>query len=262
MEYSVIKLEINNNIATIFLNREKASNAINDAMIDEMIDACHEVSTNDNVRVVILRGEGKAFCGGGDVKEMVQTRNRDTAAVCKHMDHFSSLVKALFNIPKPVVAAVEGIAVGAGANLVLACDIIVATEETKFSEIFAQLGLIPDAGGTYLLTRAVGKVRAMEMIFTKRMIPASEALEMGMINKLVKKENLEATVMEYAEMFAEGPTLAYKMVKKLVQQSFETNFETAMLCESQCQSIALLSNDFQEGLSAFVEKRIPKFAGK
>ena len=168
----------------------------------------------------------------------------------------------LAELPKPVIAAVNGAATGAGMNVALAADIAIAAEGVKFSEIFGNVGLAPDVGGTYLLPRVVGRAKAKEIVMTYRMIPAQEALELGIVNQVVPAEELEPTVRALAERIAQGPTFALALGKKLINRSFEVDIRTALDMECMAQSLAGNSRDHQEGVAAFFEKRKPNFQGK
>jgi len=168
----------------------------------------------------------------------------------------------LVNFPRPTLAMVEGVAVGAGCNLALACDLVVASEDAKFGEVFAKIGLVPDGGGTYLLPRLVGLARAKELIFTAEIIDAAEALRLGLINRVVPARELAAVTRDLAERIAAGPPLALRMAKELVNRAAASDLDTALNLEAFAQGVAIASDDHQEGVSAFFEKRRPRFTGR
>lgn len=262
MIYENIIYKVEDGVATLSLNRPDSYNAVNAAMVYELIDACEEIASDSKVRVVIFKGEGKAFCAGGDVKEMKETKNRNLQDTIAYVKLFNTMAGKLINLPKPVVTSIQGIAVGAGCNLAFAGDIVVISKKAKFSEIFSNIGLIPDAGGTYLLPRLVGRTKAKEHVFLHTMIGADEALELGMVNRVVEPEELDKEVMNLAKELAKGPTLAYAAAKKLINKSFETNLADALEDEAYQQSIAFMTEDYAEGRDAFLEKRNTNYKGK
>lgn len=178
------------------------------------------------------------------------------------MERVSRLMIALDELPVPLIAAVNGAAVGAGMNIALCADLVIASEKAKFSEIFANIGSVPDLGGTYFLPRLVGRQRAKELIFSARMVSAEEALHLGLVTQVVAHEQLEETVLALAEKLAKGPTSAYALAKKLVNKSFEISLAAALHDEGMAQAISGSSQDFQEGLAAFQEKRPANFQGR
>lgn len=262
MTYENIIYKVEDGIATLSLNRPDSYNAVNAAMVYELMDACDKISNDSKVRVVILKGEGKAFCAGGDVKEMQETKDRNLHDTIAYVRLFNSMAVKLINLPKPVVTSIQGVAVGAGCNLAFAGDIIVASKKAKFSEIFSNIGLIPDAGGTYLLPRLIGRAKAKEHVFLHTMIGADEALQLGIVNRVVEPEELEAEVMNLAQELAKGPTLAYAAAKQLINKSFETNLVDALEDEAYLQSITFMTEDYAEGRDAFLEKRSANYKGK
>lgn len=261
MEYKTLKYSLDNKgIAKITLNRPEAMNALSSELFSEMLPLLDEVSRDDKVRVVIIKGEGRAFCAGGDLAEMKKGYGGNSGFY-KFMELANRFTVTLAELPKPVIAAVNGAATGAGMNVALAADIAIASEKVKFSEIFGNVGLVPDVGGTYLLPRAVGRSKAKEIIMTYRMITANEALELGIVNKVVAEDKLDETVEELALRIAAGPTFAFALGKKLVNRSFEMDINTALSMESMAQALAGNSEDHKEGVKAFFEKRKPEFKG-
>jgi 2-(1,2-epoxy-1,2-dihydrophenyl)acetyl-CoA isomerase len=261
MEYSTLLFTIKDGIGTITLNRPDKLNALNRAMIADLTKLSQALVTMDEVKVIIITGAGRAFCAGGDLAEMQSHSSDNSARQMKYMDTVSAMTIAYMNIPKPVIAAVNGPATGAGNNIALGADIIMASDKARFSEIFAQVGLVPDVGGTYLLPRVVGLSMAKELAFTMRMVDTEEARRIGMIHHVVPHDSLMEETLKLAKSLAGGPGFAYAMAKRLINRSFENDIHTVMDYEMFTQAICLLSNDCREGANAFLEKRNPVFKG-
>ena len=261
MSYQCLSCELKDGIATVKMNRPKELNAMSTPMFEELLDLFRKVDSDPDVRVVILTGEGRAFCAGGDVAEMKEGYGGATGFY-QNMELVNKAVIAVTELSKPVIAAVNGVATGAGMNIALAADIAIASDKAKFSEIFGNVGLAPDVGGTYLLPRLVGRQKAKEIVFTFRMIDAAEALQLGLVIKVVPLEELMGEVNKLAAKIAQGPTLAFALGKKMINRSFETDIRTMLDLESLSQSIAGVSHDHKEGTNAFFEKRPTKFIGK
>jgi 2-(1,2-epoxy-1,2-dihydrophenyl)acetyl-CoA isomerase len=261
MEYSTLSFEVKDAIGTITLNRPDKLNALNRAMIADLTKLSTALVSMEAVKVVIITGAGRAFCAGGDLMEMQSYSGDSSAQQMKYMDTVSTMTIAYINIPKPVIAAVNGPATGAGNNIALGADIAIASDKAKFSEIFAQVGLVPDVGGTYLLPRIVGLPKAKELAFTMRMVEAEEALRLGMVSQVVPHDSLMEQAYTLARSLVNGPSFAYAMAKRLLNRSFENNIHTVMDYEMFTQAICLLSHDCQEGANAFLEKRKPSFKG-
>ena len=261
MQYETIQFSIRANVGQIRLNRPKAFNAINTKMFLELTDAFQASADNGAVRAVLLSAEGRAFCAGGDIKEMVQGMDRTPQQLQEHVRNFTAMASALIDLTKPVVCAVQGAAAGAGFSLALACDVIFATEDAAFSQAFAQVGLIPDAGSTYLLPRVVGRSRAKELIFSHRVVRATEARELGIVSRIVPAGELYSAAFETAAEYARGPAFALGLAKRLVNHSFEQTVSSALAEEISGQYACLRTPDYVEGVAAFLEKRQPQFTG-
>lgn len=262
MEWKTLRLEVDGKgIATVTLCRPKEMNALSTTMFEELNVLLPQLNESTEVRAVILTGEGRAFCAGGDLAEM-KAGYGGNAGFYRHMEQANRCTAALVELNKPVIAAVNGAATGAGINLALAADIVFASEKAKFSEIFGNVGLIPDLGGTYLLPRIVGRAKAKEIVFTYRMIDATEALELGIVHKLTAPDALYGEAHAMAEKFAQGPTFAFSMGKDLINRSYETDLHTALHMEALSQALAANSKDHEEGVAAFFEKREHNFLGK
>lgn len=261
MELLHTAYEEKGSVAIIKLCNPDKMNALTNEMIADLFAITDKIRSSDHVRAAVVTGEGRAFCAGGDLEEL-ETCYGGPVGFARHMDGVSRMIAALAELPIPVIAAVNGAAVGAGMNIALACDMIIAAENAKFSEIFTNIGLVPDLGGTFFLPRLIGMQKAKELIFTAKTLLAQEAYELGFVNQVVAKEALLDTALAMAERFANGPTNAYALAKKMVNKSFEMDLKTALDYEGMMQSISGSSEDFKEGLAAFKEKRKPAYKGK
>ena len=224
----------------------------------EIVEALDEIEADPAARVVIVTGSGGHFCSGGDLRSM--SEKRLTAAEGRaRVEVLNRMVRRLVDFPRPTIAMVDGVAAGAGANLALCCDLIVASDRARFGELFWKVGLVPDGGGTWLLPRAVGLARAKELMFTADQIDAAEALRIGLVNRVVPATDLVATTRVLAERVAAGPPAVLRMVKHLVNRAAASDLSTALDLEAFAQGQALVGPDHQEGLRAFFEKRPPRF---
>jgi 2-(1,2-epoxy-1,2-dihydrophenyl)acetyl-CoA isomerase len=212
-------------------------------------------------RVLVLRGHDGDFCAGADMNKP-STRSPSAAETAARMRVISGAVTALHRLTKPTIAAVDGVAVGAGLNMAIGCDIVVATERARFAEIFVKRGLTLDFGGTWLLPRLVGLARARELALTGRIIGAAEALDIGLVSSVVAVEELDNAIAATAAQLARGAPLAQAMIKRALDRSSEMSFEQALAFEEHAQAILLASDDLQEGAAAFMEKREPRFKGR
>ncbi len=208
-------------------------------------------------RVLVLTGAGEDFCSGADVAEGVPVDD-----VARLMRSASNVSAALFELTRPTIAAVDGVAAGGGFNLALACDLIIATDRARFAQSFVRRGLAVDLGGTWLLPRRVGYGRAMEAVLTGRVITAEEAFDWGIVSRVVAPEDLESATTELADRLAAGAPLAQRFIKETMQRSFELSFREALDLEMDGQRICIASRDVQEGVRAFLEKRLPEFRGE
>lgn len=260
MNYSTLIYEEKDSIATIRLNRPESLNAVDTTMIREFIDVCDRIEGNDEIRAVVLLGNGKAFSAGGDIKEFETIKG--SAGFLNHMILGSTCVTKLYQLTRPVVTGIHGYTMGAGLNLALACDIIIAADNLKLSEIFGKIGFIPDAGGTYILPRLVGRAKAKELVFTYKTIDAQEALSIGLVTRVVAVEELEKAVYELAGELAKNATVSINLAKQLINRSYETDLQSMLDYERLAQTIAANTEDFKEGTAAFVEKRNAQFKGR
>jgi 2-(1,2-epoxy-1,2-dihydrophenyl)acetyl-CoA isomerase len=261
MGFSTILLEKSEHIATLTLNRPDARNAIDLVMREEIVAALDEMEADESGRVLIVTGAGQHFCAGGDVKTM-QAKRHTAAEGRARVELLNRMVLRLVNFPKPTLAMVDGFAVGAGFNLALACDLIVASDRARFGQLFSKIGLVPDGGGTYFLPRLVGPAKAKELVFTADIIDAEEALRLGLVNRVVPTGDLRQATLALAGRIAEGPPKVLALAKHLLNRSANVDLPGALELEAFAQSVALTGEDHQEGLRAFFEKRPPKFQGR
>ncbi len=255
----IIKSVING-VCELRLNRPEVFNSFNKNMALAFQDALHECEKNDEVRVVLITGEGKAFCAGQDLSEAIDPNGPELSHIVEK--HYNPIIERIRNIEKPVVAAVNGVAAGAGANIALACDITIAKKSASFIQAFSKIGLIPDSGGTFFLPRIIGVQKALALMMTGDKISAEEAERMNMIYKVVEDDLFESEVSIFVQKLALMPTKGLGLTKKAVNQSFVNNLSQQLEVEKDLQTEAGKTYDFKEGVNAFVEKRKPIFIGK
>jgi 2-(1,2-epoxy-1,2-dihydrophenyl)acetyl-CoA isomerase len=250
-------------IATLVMNRPDRLNALNNELGVALDEALGRLAKDDTVRVVVITGAGRAFCAGGDLAALGKSRQTGSTQELEPLLRAGmQLVLKMRTMPQPVIAAVNGAAAGAGMNIALAADIRVAAEEATFGQNFAKVGLFPDFGGTYFLPQLVGPSKAAELFYTGDMIDAKTALALGIVNHVVPSAQLGAEVKILAEKIAHGPLLAIRAVKKSLFTSGEKELSRALDNEVQEQIRCYLSDDCEEGIRAFFERRLPKFQGK
>ena len=257
---SSILLKIENKIGFITLNRPEVFNSFNREMallLQKTLDDC---ANDSNVRVIVITGSGKAFCAGQDLKEVTDPElNPGFRKILE--EHYNPIITKIRNIEKPIIAAVNGVAAGAGANIALACDVVVAAEGASFIQAFSKIGLVPDSAGTFFLPRLIGFQKASALMMLGDKITAAEAVQMGMIYKLYSLGIFEEEVNDLVTTLANMPTKALGLTKRLLNQSLTNNLEKQLALESDLQIEASSSNDYNEGVKAFVEKRKPTFNG-
>jgi 2-(1,2-epoxy-1,2-dihydrophenyl)acetyl-CoA isomerase len=253
--------ETTNGIATITLNRPDKLNAFTGTMRAELVDALSAAGSDDTVRVVVVTGAGRGFCAGGDVEYMSGLqRDGNVTDFRQLLDAGRDVVTTIRSLGKFVIAAVNGVAAGAGCNLALACDYRLASDRAKLGETFVRIGLHPDWGGTWLLPRLVGEGRAMELLMTGRMVEAEEAERIGMVDRVVTAETLPAETMKLARAIADGPLGPLRDIKRAVYLASGNTLEAQIDLETENQLRAFVSSDAAEGMRAFFEKRAPKFS--
>jgi 2-(1,2-epoxy-1,2-dihydrophenyl)acetyl-CoA isomerase len=255
-----IQSEVNQGIGTIRLNRPDVFNSFNREMALAFQQLLEAFARNPEVRAVVITGNGKAFCAGQDLKEVTTPElNPGFRAIVE--EHYNPIISGIRSIEKPVIAAVNGVAAGAGANIALACDVVLAAENASFIQAFSKIGLIPDSAGTFFLPRLIGLQKATALMMLGDKVSATEAEQMGMIYKVFPADTFEAEVQKIALTLAQMPTLALGLTKRLLNQSLTNNLEQQLTAESELQIQAGSSNDYKEGVTAFVEKRKPVFKG-
>lgn len=261
MTASLVLSETDGGVALLTLNRPDVLNSFNRAMAVELREAVDAAAADHSVRALLLTGAGRAFCAGQDLAEATPSAGNDLDLGEIVRESYNPVIRAIRKIEKPVVCAVNGVAAGAGANLALACDIVLASSSASFIQSFAKVGLIPDSGGTFILPRLVGLARATAMTMLGEKIPAAQALEFGMIYKVCEPGELPAAALAIARALAGMPTRALGLTKRGFNESFGNDLDTQLDVEEALQRMAGLTSDFREGLAAFLEKRKANFTG-
>jgi len=257
---SSILLNIQNNIATITLNRPEVFNSFNREMALSMQNILDQCAQDENVRAIVITGSGKAFCAGQDLKEVTTPElNPGFRKILE--EHYNPIVSRIRTIEKPIIAAVNGVAAGAGANIALACDIVIAAENAAFIQAFSKIGLVPDSAGTFFLPRLIGFQKASALMMLGDKVSAQEAFNIGMIYKFYPIAFFEEEIQKIATTLANMPTKAIGLTKKLLNESMSNNLQQQLALESDLQIEASSSNDYSEGVNAFMEKRTPEFKG-
>lgn len=259
MSYETILFEVNEGVATLTLNRPDVFNAFNEQQSFDVIDALKKVEKDKTIRVLILTGAGKAFCSGQDLKSIAGAKNRSLSDSL--YKRYNPMIRAMRNLPIPIICKLNGVAAGAGCSMALASDFIVVSENASLIEVFINVGLVLDSGSSYFLPRLVGSARAFEMSTMGTKVTAKQALEWGMVNRVVAPEQLDEETQKVADYYAKAPTKAVAMMKKMLNKSFHSDLDTMLEYEAYCQEIAGRSNDYKEGVTAFNEKRKPEFRG-
>ncbi|EPQ1521041.1 2-(1,2-epoxy-1,2-dihydrophenyl)acetyl-CoA isomerase PaaG [Acinetobacter baumannii] len=263
MDYQNIIAEEKNGVGYLTFNRPKALNSFNVDMHREVAEVLSQWTKNPDVRCVVISGEGRGFCAGQDLGDRVVDPNAEAPDLGYSIEtYYNPLIKTIVNMPKPVICAVNGVAAGAGANIALACDLVIAAKSANFVQAFCRLGLVPDSAGTWFLPRAVGHARAMGLTLLGDKLPAETAKEWGMIWDVVEDAELKTKVTELAERLAKQPTFGLSLIKKAIHQSSNNTFDEQMLLERDLQRIAGRSEDYREGVQAFMNKREPNYKGR
>ena len=258
MVYKVIDYKVDAGVATLTLNRPDVLNGMNDQMRAEITDAVRGAAAE--ARVLVITGAGRGFCSGQDLGGATDVAHIDLEGTLR--DEYEPMLRAIYDCPIPTIAAVNGAAAGAGANLALAADVVIAKESAYFMQAFSLIGLIPDAGGTYFMPRNMGFAKAMGAALFADKISARQASDWGLIWEAVPDAEFDAVIGARAGRLASGPTAAYGMIKKVIRASFENDLETQLTLEAKVQGEAGKTHDFAEGVLAFNEKRKPQYEGR
>ncbi len=256
-----ITTKIENKVATLTLNRPEVFNSFNREMallLQSELDACEK---NPEVRAIVITGSGKAFCAGQDLKEVTSPElNPGFKKILE--EHYNPIISRIRNIEKPVIGAINGVAAGAGANIALACDVVLASENASFIQAFSKIGLVPDSAGTFFLPRLIGFQKASALMMLGDKVSAEQAEKLGMVYKVVSSENFIEEVNNIANTMANMPTKALGLTKRLLNNSMQNSLEEQLHMESKLQIESAQSEDYAEGVDAFVNKRKPEFKGK
>jgi len=263
MEFTALKYDISDSVATITLNRPKVLNAMNREMFVDLNNVFDKIALDRSVRAVLLTGAGRGFCSGADLRSLTTEPDvAEPSGFKSYLRIINEVILKMLRLDRPIVAAVNGPATGAGANLALASDIIFMAREAYLSQIFVRRGLVPDFGGLYLLPRHVGVAKAKELLFTGDFVKGEEAVKLGIANRVVPLEDLMAEASAFAKRLASGPTVAIGLAKQGVHRGLESGLDAVLEFESLAQSIVRTTSDTFEAISAFLEKRDPNFQGK
>jgi 2-(1,2-epoxy-1,2-dihydrophenyl)acetyl-CoA isomerase len=264
MTYEQITTEREGAVARITLSRPDKLNALTQVMSDELCDAFEALGTDDEVRAILLTGAGRGFCAGQDLTEFEDAyRQGNRPDIQDHLERtYHRLIPIVVDTPKPVVAAVNGVAAGAGVSLAVACDIRVASEDARFTQAFVKIGLVPDSGGTWLLPRVIGYARALDLSLTGDMVDARTALDIGLVNQVLPADSFPQQAEAYTQRLAALPTRALAATKRLIRDGLDSDLETALRAEGKAQAEMGQTEDHLEGVTAFAEKREARFTGR
>lgn len=246
-------------VLTLTLNRPEVLNGLTDDVLDAIAEGCRHAAEDNRVRVVVITGAGRGFCSGQDLRAGIEAGEAD---VRRHLrEHYVPMIRAIRDMEKPVIAAVNGVAAGAGMSLALTADFRIAAESATFIQAFVRIGLVPDAGSSYFLPRLVGVAKALEIAMLGETLDSAEALRVGLVHRVVPDKDLTVATAEFAGRLARGPRSA-GLIKRLFSESLDNDLDTQLAREEAAQEIAAQSSDFAEGVSAFVNKRAPEFTGQ
>ena len=263
MDYQTIIVEEKNAVGYLTLNRPKQLNSFNETMHKEVASVLKAWSKDSTIRAVVLSAEGRGFCAGQDLGDRAVAPNADAPDLGLSIEtYYNPLIKLITDMPKPVICAVNGVAAGAGANIALACDLVLAATSASFIQAFCRLGLVPDSGGTWFLPRAIGRTRAMGLAMLGEKLSAEQAMAWGMIWQVVEDAALRSEASKLAEHLASQPTYGLSLIKKAINVSADNSLEDQLILERDLQRLAGRSADYKEGVQAFMQKRTPIYQGR
>src|SRR6266487_1775381 len=262
-DFQNVLIEHDESVFTLSMNRPDVLNAINTLMLEELTKAVEAAADDETIRCVVLTGAGRAFGAGQDLTEFGSTHaGNQPLKVSEHLAKYHRLILGICHMPKPVIAAIQGVATGISLNIALACDIRIAADNARLLEAFARIGLVPDGGGGYTLPRLIGLGRALEMAMLADEVSGPEAERIGLVNRCVPLVELDKTTRTLAKRLANGPTRTYGLIKELLYKSLEMDLQASLHLEGQLQEAAYATADHREGVDAFLHKRAAKFTGK
>lgn len=260
MIYNTIQYVVDNGIGTLTFNRPTVANGFNIEMCKEILEVLDKAHNDESVHALLINAEGKVFSAGGDLTEMERAVNEgDTASLFEIVELVAQISMAMKRLPKPVIMSLQGAAAGAAFNMALAADFVIASSNVRFIQAFVNVGLAPDAGGLYLLTRSIGMNRAMHMVMTGDAVSAEKAKELGFVYKVCEPEDLQTATKRLVDKLAKGPSQSYKVMKEMMYAAFLSGWEEYKTLEVEKQCLLGLTDDFKEGVRAFAERRRPKF---
>jgi 2-(1,2-epoxy-1,2-dihydrophenyl)acetyl-CoA isomerase len=263
MSYQTILCELSDSVLKVTLNRPDKLNALTDVMLQELHAAFAKAAGDKATRCVLLTGAGKGFCPGQDLANVQEMSRGGKPAYGEHIrSNYNPLILAMARLSKPIVAAINGVAAGAGMSLAMACDVRIASEKASFLQAFVNIGLVPDSGSTWFLPRLIGRQRALELMLSGRKLSAAEALEWGLVNQVVSPEQLMEEATKVAARYAAAPTYAIGQIKRNIDFAESHSLEETLALEAKSQAECGLSADHQEGIQAFLEKRTPVYKGE
>ena len=262
MQYETINYDLTNGISTLTLNKPEVFNSLNEVMHKELKDVLKKISQDKSIRVLIITGAGKAFCAGQDLNDRSVNNSDEKLDLGESIEKkYNPLIKSIYGLKIPVICKINGVAAGAGVGIALACDFVVANEKASFIQAFCKIGLVPDSGNSFFLPKLVGIARAKELCMLGNKLSASTALEYGLIYKVYSPETIDNEVQKLANHFSAAPTYGLSLIKKALNESLENTLEEQLELEKNLQRAAGHSNDYKEGVAAFLQKRAPKFRG-
>lgn len=259
MDYKYLDYRVDGKVARLTLNRPEIYNALNDQLTFELQDALKKIQSDDNCRVIVLTGAGNAFSSGQDLKGISPDPGFSFKSAIER--RYNPIIRLMRGMPKPIICRLNGVAAGAGCSLALACDLIIASENAALSQAFVNIGLVPDSGSAFFLPRLTGLAHAFELATTGKKITATEALALGLVNKVVPSDKLDDVVNEYVRYYSNAATKAIGLIKQMLYRSGTSSLEDMLTYEAYCQEIAGQTADHAEGVKAFLEKRKPEFKG-